>query len=73
MSFPYVPVAGSMLVSGGYDNTVALWDVDNMVQKLRLQVWLTAITYPLKPLHSDPYLSGAAYILIPTCPVLHTF
>ena len=33
-----VLLVGSMLVSGGYDNTVALWDVDNMVQKLRLQV-----------------------------------
>lgn len=27
-----------MLVSGSYDNTVVVWDVDNEMQKLQLQV-----------------------------------
>jgi hypothetical protein len=27
-----------MLVTGGYDKQVCLWDVDNMIQKFRLQV-----------------------------------
>lgn len=27
-----------MLVSGSYDATVVVWDVDNAVQKLKLQV-----------------------------------
>ena len=31
-------LAGSMLVTGGYDTQVSLWDMENMVQQLRLQV-----------------------------------
>ena len=29
---------GLTLVTGGYDSSVIVWDVENMVQKLKLQV-----------------------------------
>ena len=35
-----------MLVSGGYDQSIVVWDVENCVQKLRLQGhtdWITGV------------------------------
>ena len=41
-----------MLASGGYDSTVALWDIvgDEPVQKLRLQVNMINFTKVLNPM-----------------------
>ena len=38
MLIMFLVVSGLTLATGGYDMCVCLWDVDNNVQKLKLQV-----------------------------------
>ena len=33
-----VYITGLMLVSGSYDKTIVMWDVENRIQKIKLQV-----------------------------------